>query len=346
VNELEAHLRDSVSRLRAAGLSEEEAWTAAKRNLGEYEKLEHEFAKINPPVRVWRAATSIMIGIIVATVFFQVDRPFSNHIWWTFSQEWVMSGLLACATIIPAFLLLIVPLFALLRKLKWELPWWSAFGAGVLVCLVVWMLPWFVRGLSETRPLVVTGGFVAWGAAVAVYARFKATPRVAHILSGAWMGVSGAALCGFATWLPQLPQWHSWRDALMGGIIAPFMVTAAWSCFAFPMGAAVGSWMPQRLKEASARKSFTLGLAVGAGVGVLATSLQFLMGEIPILNTKYDPSQLELVQEAFFRETFVMFRNVVPTTALWVGWWAWRWNRCFNVESSTRSTAGSASTAS
>jgi len=121
VDELESHLRDSVNRLRAAGLGEEEAWTAANRNLGECEELEHEFAKINPPVRVWRAATSMMIGVVVATVFFQADRPFSNHVWWTFTQEWVMSGLMASATIIPAFLLLIVPLFALLRKRKREL---------------------------------------------------------------------------------------------------------------------------------------------------------------------------------------------------------------------------------
>src|SRR5205085_7439359 len=124
VDELESHLRDSVSRLRAAGLSEEEAWTAAKRNLGECEELEHEFAKINKPIRAWRAATSMMIGLIIATVFFQIDRPFANHVWWTFSQEWVMSGLRAYATIIPAFLLLIVPLFALLRRRKRELSWW------------------------------------------------------------------------------------------------------------------------------------------------------------------------------------------------------------------------------
>jgi hypothetical protein len=183
VDELESHLRDAVSRWRAAGLSEEEAWTAAQRNLGEYEELEHEFAKINPPVRVWRAATSMMVGIIVATLFFQADRPFSNHVWWTFSQEWIMSGLGACAAIIPAFLLLIVPLFALLRKRKRELSGWSAFGAGGLVSLVIWIL-WIFRGFFETGPLVLTGGFVAWGLAVmpfgnvAVYARFKATPQV------------------------------------------------------------------------------------------------------------------------------------------------------------------------
>jgi hypothetical protein len=93
------------------------------------------------------------------------------------------------------------------------------------------------------------------------------------------------------------------------------------------MGAVIGLWLPQRLKKAGAGKSLVIGLVIGAAVGALAALLSFLMDEISILNTQYHPDQFQIVQETFLRESFVLFRNVVPTAALWVGWWAWRWNK-------------------
>src|SRR5262245_4508124 len=111
VEELESHLRDSVERFSASGQSKAEAWDRAKRNLGEDEALEREFAKINHPVRLWRAATSMMIGIMVATFVFQVGAAFQNsHPWWSiFSFVWLEPVFRACTLIVPAFILLIVP---------------------------------------------------------------------------------------------------------------------------------------------------------------------------------------------------------------------------------------------
>ena len=54
LDELERHLRDSVERLRAKELSEEEAFFVAARRLGSPEILTHEFAKVNSG-RVWRS---------------------------------------------------------------------------------------------------------------------------------------------------------------------------------------------------------------------------------------------------------------------------------------------------
>jgi len=47
LDELEAHLRDSVTRLQTHGLSVEEAFLVAGRRIGKNGPLEAEFAKIN-----------------------------------------------------------------------------------------------------------------------------------------------------------------------------------------------------------------------------------------------------------------------------------------------------------
>ncbi len=51
LEELELHLRDSVARLRGAGLSEEEAWLIAQKRFGQVNALGKEFEKIQSPAR-------------------------------------------------------------------------------------------------------------------------------------------------------------------------------------------------------------------------------------------------------------------------------------------------------
>ena len=52
LNELESHLRDSIDRLRARELSDEEAFLVAARRIGAAQKLEQEFGKVNS-AEVW-----------------------------------------------------------------------------------------------------------------------------------------------------------------------------------------------------------------------------------------------------------------------------------------------------
>lgn len=52
VDELEAHLRDEMDRLRSGGLSEQEAFWVAAHRLGSVSALSEEYAKVNP-MRVW-----------------------------------------------------------------------------------------------------------------------------------------------------------------------------------------------------------------------------------------------------------------------------------------------------
>jgi hypothetical protein len=78
VNELESHLRDSISRLQAGGLSEEESWVIAQRRLGQIDSLEQEFAKLSlnsthpssrRSARLVRSFSAIGAGVMVAILF-------------------------------------------------------------------------------------------------------------------------------------------------------------------------------------------------------------------------------------------------------------------------------------
>jgi hypothetical protein len=76
VGELETHLREEVSHLRDAGLSDAEAFLVARHRLGDAAALEMEFAKINTGTRLairlqWLAAGAllyILVGHFSSTV--------------------------------------------------------------------------------------------------------------------------------------------------------------------------------------------------------------------------------------------------------------------------------------
>ncbi len=61
LEELEAHLRDSIARWQSAGLSPEEAFWIAKRRIGNDESLACEFGKVNSE-RVWLTRALWVVG--------------------------------------------------------------------------------------------------------------------------------------------------------------------------------------------------------------------------------------------------------------------------------------------
>lgn len=87
LDELETHLRDSVARLRAVGLSEEEAWIIAEMRFGQTKALGEEFEKIQPSVRRRGLSEKQFIGALlgvfalVTAVLVYFDPP-SDFINW------------------------------------------------------------------------------------------------------------------------------------------------------------------------------------------------------------------------------------------------------------------------
>jgi len=96
LDELETHLRESVARLRGAGLSEEEAWLIAQKRFGHTNALGKEFEKIQPPARRClsekRFIVALLGGFALATgvlVYFDPPSDFMNWMdkvsqphWW------------------------------------------------------------------------------------------------------------------------------------------------------------------------------------------------------------------------------------------------------------------------
>ena len=78
LEELEGHLRESISLLHARGLSIPEALAIATRRLGSERQLSAEFAKANPQ-RVWSERAMWMVaGVLVAYTLTAVSTPFKS----------------------------------------------------------------------------------------------------------------------------------------------------------------------------------------------------------------------------------------------------------------------------
>lgn len=85
LNELESHLRDSIDRLRGRELSDEEAFLIATRRVGNTQRLEQEFGKVNCG-NVWLArAMWMLIGIQIWPLF---DRVMSGMAGYVFVFGW------------------------------------------------------------------------------------------------------------------------------------------------------------------------------------------------------------------------------------------------------------------
>jgi hypothetical protein len=81
LNELESHLRDSIDTLRKGGLSDDEAFLIATRRVGNAQKLEREFGKVNVAavqfdrflwilvaIQLWFLVSSASIALISAAL--------------------------------------------------------------------------------------------------------------------------------------------------------------------------------------------------------------------------------------------------------------------------------------
>jgi hypothetical protein len=87
LEELASHLRASVQKLKATGLSEEEAFLAATQRIGERGPLEQEFAKVNPvfpcslPMFLFRIVALIYLLQVTSSLAFGV-LTLRSELWW------------------------------------------------------------------------------------------------------------------------------------------------------------------------------------------------------------------------------------------------------------------------
>jgi hypothetical protein len=100
VIELEAHLREEMVHLKAADLSDEEAFLVARRRLGDTAVIEQEFAKVSPHRRLstrlsWMAAG--VLGYLLIMHLSQLATKASTLLGYTLGLRELPLTLLACA---------------------------------------------------------------------------------------------------------------------------------------------------------------------------------------------------------------------------------------------------------
>lgn len=99
LEELEAHLRDHVAQLEAAGMKPEATFAVAARQLGDRQRVATEFAKINPQ-RVWlERAIWMGLGVVLFTVLCRLAAvPHSAIINYGLTRQWPPAVTLAMGT--------------------------------------------------------------------------------------------------------------------------------------------------------------------------------------------------------------------------------------------------------
>jgi hypothetical protein len=179
VDELEAHLRDSLDRLEASGLSAEEAFLVAVTRVGTPQALGQEFAKVSPQsvwldralwmligVQIWGALSGLFLSLaVVAVVRGYAGRAFSA------SDELIG----------PVAALALGQLLAL------------ALSLAVCAWLIVGKGPRIVRWLGPRLRNRWT--FVAAGAGLGVA---TLTVMAASNVARVWMGWPGSTTAAFA----------------------------------------------------------------------------------------------------------------------------------------------------
>jgi hypothetical protein len=92
LDELESHLRDDVEQQVQSGLSEEKAFEAAVRKIGQVGALKREFEKIGEPRQDWkpRFMAKCLIGVLLASgivgtsasAFFKIEMTWGEQLLW------------------------------------------------------------------------------------------------------------------------------------------------------------------------------------------------------------------------------------------------------------------------
>lgn len=169
-DELEAHLREQIADLEAAGLARDEAFLIAVKRLGQVDALTAEFAREHSD-RLWkqlavpvhgdepRRALAVMLGFaVLAAVLIQVGRlasglPGTDGVWFFRDVSlFVLSVLAAYFAVVrrmpvaPALALLGV--VAALAVVVTVLPFEEGSATGILVAIHLPIVLWFVVGVA------------------------------------------------------------------------------------------------------------------------------------------------------------------------------------------------------
>lgn len=91
LDELETHLRDSVSALQSKGLNSEEAFLIASRRIGDHEPLAAELTKVHPGEWITSRLAWMLLGML-GTIFFRDIGAIGSTLWILIGNQWGIGG--------------------------------------------------------------------------------------------------------------------------------------------------------------------------------------------------------------------------------------------------------------
>jgi hypothetical protein len=159
LNELESHLRDSISNLQTRGLSPEESFIVGCRRVGQHGLLQSEFGKVNRRElwldRLFWTLVGFQAWTLVSGVFSLVARNGMMLAWKSLDYDWRQNGMA-----LPVILFGLVQLLALAGSL-W-LCWWLMTRKADR--LAGWFKPRLQRRFGLVGfGIILCGGFVLLG---------------------------------------------------------------------------------------------------------------------------------------------------------------------------------------
>jgi ABC-type branched-subunit amino acid transport system permease subunit len=150
-----------------------------------------------------------------------------------------------------------------------------------------------------------------------------------RIVMGAMIAASGAYAWSLLTF--EFSEIGAGESRLLFSIwTAPLVAAYAvliTSWFVLPIGGLLGVLMPSVIKSCSGQTAFSRGAFLGICVGLIAALLTTIFMQWPEISG----SATIVNHQAYFKSVFHRFTGylltMIPICALWVGIWAWRWNR-------------------
>jgi hypothetical protein len=91
LDELEAHLRDSVSSMESKGLSAEEAFLVASRRIGDHEPLAAELTKVHPGEWITSRLAWMLFGMLGMNCFWDI-WSIGSTLWILIGNQWGIGG--------------------------------------------------------------------------------------------------------------------------------------------------------------------------------------------------------------------------------------------------------------
>ncbi len=103
IRELESHVREEMDHLKSQGLSDGEAFLVARHRLGDAERLEQEFAKVDPQVRLLSRLRWIAAGMLLWMIAGRISGAAAEAslLWFGYLHILGTAGLTVVQIVVP-----------------------------------------------------------------------------------------------------------------------------------------------------------------------------------------------------------------------------------------------------